>query len=123
MAILKARAEKGSSSSDFLEASVPSWSITPVTALIWLGEGRKSITASSIVWTPLFLKADPQRQITISDSKVLCLNPSLISSSVKSPSSRYLFINSSLASAADSSIFSRHNMQASIISSGISSSI
>ena len=113
---------KGSSSSDFLLPS-SSFSNIPVIALTSFGAGRKSTTASNIVCTPLFLKADPHRQGTISFAKVLILIPALISSSDSSPSSKYLSISSSFASAADSTIFSRHSLAKSESSSGISSSL
>ena len=122
VAILNAIPEKGSSSSDDL---LPSSSLSriPVTGLTSLGAGKKSTTASSMVCTPLFLNADPQRQGTISLLNVLSLIPIFMSSSDKSPSSRYLSINSSLASAADSTIFSRHSSARPLRSSGISSSV
>ena len=73
-----------------------------------IGEGMNSITASSMRWTPLFLNAVPHSIGWISVAMVRVRMPSLISSSVSSPLSRYLFISSSLASAAASTMFSRH---------------
>ena len=79
VAILNANAEKGSSSDAFLESSVSLSSEVPLTSSTSSGEGKKSITASNIVCTPLFLKAAPQRVTTNSFSNVLNLKPSLIS--------------------------------------------
>ena len=81
------------------------------------------MTASSIAWTPLFLKAEPHTTGTISPLRVLVLIPAIISSCDKSPFSRYFSNRSSLASAAASINFSLKSWQISIISSGISSSL
>ena len=85
-----------------------------------VGAGMYSITASSIAWTPLFLKAEPHSIGTISLAIVRRRRPRLISSTVSSPPSRYLFISSSLASAALSIIFSRHSCASARCSAGIS---
>ena len=60
------------------------------------GDGMKSITASSMRCTPLFLNAVPHSIGWISLAIVRVAQAALISSSVSSPASRYLFISSSL---------------------------
>ena len=85
-----------------------------------IGDGMKSMTASSMRCTPLFLKAVPHSIGWISVAIVRVRMPSLISSSVSSPDSRYLFISSSLASAAASTMFSRHLSASALRSAGIS---
>ena len=85
-----------------------------------MGEGMKSITPSSMRCTPLFLKAVPQNMGWISAAMVRVRMPSLISSSDRSPDSRYLFIRSSLASAAASTMFSRHFWASASRSAGMS---
>ena len=87
---LKARALKGSSSLGLLCISTSeSFGSKPEIAPISNGEGKKSLTASSNRWTPLFLNADPHKVGT----KVLSKQPlriaSFNSSSVISFSSRY----------------------------------
>ena len=121
MAILKARAENWSLSSDFLLLSDPSSEI-PTIAGLSKGEGRKWITASNIACTPLFLKAEPQITGTISLLRVLILKPFIISLLSSSPSSKYLFKRSSDASAATSIIASLYFSHVAFNSSGISSS-
>ena len=121
MAILKAKAENLSLSSDFLLLSDPSSEI-PTIAGLSKGEGKKWITASSIAWTPLFLKAEPQITGTISLLRVLILKPFIISLLSSSPSSKYLFKRSSDASAATSIIASLYFSHVALNSSGISSS-
>ena len=92
VAILNANAENGSSSDDFLESDCSSSSlllgITPSIALTSSGAGRKSKTASKTPWTPLFLKAEPQRASMISLDSDLILRPSYICSSDNSPDSK-----------------------------------
>ena len=82
VAILNASAENGSSSDDFLESSTSSscelFGITPVIALTSSGAGKKSITASSIAWTPLFLNAEPHKPTINSFANDLILKPSFI---------------------------------------------
>ena len=79
VAILKARAEKGSSSDEDLLISTSSSSGNdPLIALTSFGAGRYSIAASRTACTPLFLKAEPQKAGTISFARVLTLIPSLI---------------------------------------------
>ena len=73
------------------------------------GAGKYSITASSIVWTPLFLNAEPHSAGTISLASVLVRMPDLISSTDSSFPSRYFSIKSSSASAAASTSFSRYS--------------
>ena len=86
---MNARAEKGSSSDDCLEASTSSSpGSVPFIASTSSGAGKKSITASNTACTPLFLKALPQRAGTISLPIVLILRPSLICSMVSSPDSK-----------------------------------
>ena len=86
-----------------------------------IGDGMKSITASSMRCTPLFLNALPHSIGWISPAIVRMRMPALISASVSSPDSRYLFISSSLASAAASTICSRHFSASACSSAGISS--
>ena len=107
-------------SSDASRVTGLSSSSTPLIAGTSEGEGINSITESSMACTPLFLKAEPHSMGTISLLIVLILKPFLISSSDKSPDSKYLFIKSSFASAADSSILSRHFWHSTFNSSLIS---
>ena len=117
--ILNARPAKGSSSDALRVPSLP-FSSSPLTGGMSVGAGMKSITASSIACTPLFLNAEPQSIGTISLAIVRRRRPCLISSAESSPLSRYLFISSSLASAALSTIFSRHSFAVSTRPAGIS---
>src|SRR5437899_1090341 len=117
--ILKARPANGSSSEARRSPILP-FSSSPLTGGISVGAGMKSITASSIACTPLFLNAEPQSIGTISLAIVRVRSPSLISSTESSPPSRYLFISVSLASAAFSTIFSRHSLAESRSPAGIS---
>ncbi len=107
VAILKARAENGWSSSETRVSTVSPSSSTPSMARTSVGAGRYSTTASSMACTPLFLNAEPHSAGTISLARVRMRSPCLISSSVSSPPSRYLSMSSSLASAAASIICSR----------------
>ena len=120
--ILKARAANGSSSEDFLSASVPS-SRTPLMCGISSGDGIKSTISSSNSWTPLFLYEDPQ----VTGTKVLAivdfLIAALISSSVNSSPPRYFSINSSSIPAKCSSSSVLYFLASSIMSAGISSSL
>ncbi len=116
---LNASAESFSSSAA-LRVVAASFSSVPPTGGMSTGEGRKSITASSMRCTPLFLKAVPHSMGWISVASVRARMPCLISSSDRSPSSRYLFISSSLASAAASTIFSRHSLACACSSAGMS---
>ncbi|MDT4853702.1 hypothetical protein FQZ97_879790 [compost metagenome] len=119
---MKAKAENFSLSSA-LRLVTSSSSSVPLTSAMSTGEGINSITASSMRCTPLFLNAVPHSIGWISVASVRTRRPWVISSSVKSPSSRYLFISSSLASAAASTIFSRHSLACSRSSAGISSKV
>ena len=118
VAILKASAENGESSSALRRALSP-FSISPSIALTSVGEGKYSTTASNIAWTPLFLNAEPPNTGTISLAKVLILRPCLISASVKASPSRYFSISSSVASAAASTKSSCIFWQSSSMSSGM----
>jgi hypothetical protein len=73
---LKASAANGASSSAGRVASLPSSPLTgsmPVTGGTSSGEGSSSTIASSRGWTPLFLKADPQRTgVTLRSSVARC---------------------------------------------------
>jgi hypothetical protein len=119
---LNAKAEKGALSSASRLPSVSSLSsFMPFIASTSVGDGKYSTTESSTACTPLFLKAEPQEQSTISLFSVRVRNADFISASDKSPSSRYLSINSSEASAASDTRFSCHSSAKSCISTGISS--
>ncbi len=59
--ILKASAEKGSSSDGLRSRTSSLPGLVPWVGGRSTGDGRKSTTASSIGWTPLFLKALPFR--------------------------------------------------------------
>ena len=120
MAILKASAEKGSSSLELLVAACSVFGFIPSIALTSSGAGKYSITASKTACTPLFLKAEPQRASVISLAKTLSLKPFLMSSSSKSPDSKYFSINSSFASAAASTSSSLRESHFETKSSGIS---
>ena len=63
----KARAEKGSLSSNFLSTSSLESGLVPFISPISLGLGKKSTTASKSGCTPLFLKADPVKTGTNSN--------------------------------------------------------
>ncbi|MCY1415610.1 hypothetical protein D9M71_311000 [compost metagenome] len=89
---------------------------------ISVGAGSSSTTASSTSGTPLFLNDEPHTAGTTSQDRVRMRRPALISSSLRSPSSRYLVISSSLASAATSSITLRQRRASSSRAAGISSS-
>ncbi len=57
--ILNARAEKGAASSGVPLQLLDPLDVQPAVGGTSSGLGRKSTTASSMGWTPLFLKADP----------------------------------------------------------------
>ncbi|MCY1440882.1 hypothetical protein D9M71_571730 [compost metagenome] len=123
VAILKARAENGSLSSAWRSSSFSGWSgWVPRMDGISVGAGSSSTTESSTSGTPLFLKEEPHTAGTTSQDRVRMRRPVLISSSERSPSSRYLVISSSLASAATSSITLRQCRAWSSSSAGMSSS-
>ncbi|VCQ35218.1 Uncharacterised protein [Burkholderia pseudomallei] len=117
--ILNASDENFSSSEAWRSAASP-LSSSPLTGGMSTGDGRKSITASSMRCTPLFLNAVPHSIGWISHAIVRSRSALTMSASGRSPSSRYLFIRSSLASAAASTIFSRHSWQVSASSAGMS---
>ena len=56
---MKAKAEKGSLSSNFLSTSSFEFGFVPLIEFRSFGLGKKSTTASSKGCTPLFLNADP----------------------------------------------------------------
>src|SRR5204863_95283 len=72
--ILKARPANGSSSEARRSPILP-FSSSPLTGGISVGAGMKSITASSIACTPLFLNAEPQSIGTISLAIVRVRSP------------------------------------------------
>ncbi|MNY39287.1 hypothetical protein D3C86_1739640 [compost metagenome] len=118
--ILKASAENGSSSVGWrsIGLSCSSW---PLMAGTSTGEGRYSITASSMACTPRFLKALPASIGTISLRMVRARRPCLISASVKASPFRYLSSSSGEPSAAASTMWSCHFCASSFKSAGISS--
>jgi len=80
------------------------------------------MTASSMVCTPLFLKADPHRVTTICEARLRARRPALISSGVNVSPPKYLSMRTSLASAAASTMRSRHFWHSANNSAGISRS-
>ena len=86
------------------------------------GLGRKSMTASSIGWTPLFLNAEPHRIGTKSNARVPLRMARLTSSSVTSSPARYFSISSSSLVAMVSSSASRYSSACSTMSAGMSTS-
>ena len=89
VAILKASAENGSASSGWRSmVLLGSSASTPVMAGTSVGAGMNSTTASSMDWTPLFLKALPQSVSTISLWITRWRRPALMSARDRSPSSR-----------------------------------
>ena len=92
--ILKASAENGSASSALRVRGSPR-SLWPLTGGTSTGEGMYSTMASSTACTPLFLNAEPQVTRQISFFSARARNPRLISSSLRSPLSRYLLSRSS----------------------------
>ena len=92
-------------------------------ALTSSGAGRYWTTASRSVWTPLFLKAEPQKAGTMSPARVLARMPARISSSVRLPVSRYFSVSASLASAAASSSLSRAASASARQASGMGASV
>ena len=117
--ILNASAENFSSSDALRSADSP-LSSSPLTGGMSTGDGRKSITASSMRCTPLFLKAVPHSIGWISQAMVRSRSALTISARVSSSPPRYFSISASLASAADSTIFSRHSLQVATSSAGMS---
>ena len=84
------------------------------------GDGRNSVTASSIGWMPLFFRAEPVSTGTNFDWSVPRRRPWRISSVVSASPSRYLWVSVSSASATTSIIFSRHFAASAWSGSGIS---
>ncbi|MNL38287.1 hypothetical protein D3C87_1604870 [compost metagenome] len=80
------------------------------------------MTPSSMSWTPLFLNAEPQVAGTMRLAMVPLRRPSMISSSLSSPVSRYLLSSSSSPSAAASTICPRYMVHSSSKSAGTSTS-
>ena len=88
------------------------------------GEGKISITISSIVCTPLFLKAEPHIIGTTLPEIVASLSASNISLSVKEfSSSKYFSSKLSSNSATASNNFERYSLASSNTSLGISTSL
>ena len=85
-----------------------------------MGEGRKSTTASSMGWTPLFLNAVPHSTGLILLAIVARRMPAMSSSVVGSSPSRYFSMSSSSFSAAVSRRRSRHSRASSAWSAGMS---
>ncbi len=128
--ILKARAENGSSSAARRWTTTgssprPSGSI-PSTAGTSSGDGRKSTTASSRSWTPLFLKAVPQitgtKGASSSRTEVMTRlrRAARISSSLIASPPRYFSSSLSSASLTFSMSFSRYCCASASMSSGMS---
>ena len=69
VATLNANAENGSLSSNFLSISSLVLGFVPLIDPMSLGLGKKSTTASSKGWTPLFLNAEPVNTGTKSNFK------------------------------------------------------
>mmetsp|Transcript_44182 Transcript_44182/g.51781 ORF Transcript_44182/g.51781 Transcript_44182/m.51781 type:complete len:260 (-) Transcript_44182:607-1386(-) len=108
VAILKARAEKGSASLDFLFiVSVPSSEI-PLIAATSTGLGIKSMTASRSGCTPLFLNAVPVSTGTNSSARVPFLISFLSVSTSGMLPSKYSISASSSCSTASSTSSSRY---------------
>ena len=120
VAILNAKAENGSSSLELLDVASSVFGLMPSIAFTSSGAGRYSMTASRTACTPLFLKAEPHSANVISFARTLSLRPFLISSSERSPSSKYFSIKVSFASAAASTSSSLNVSHLSCKSSGIS---
>ncbi len=118
--ILKASAAKGSSSLTARADSEPSLGLIPSIGGLSSGEGRKSTTASSIGWTPLFFSAEPQSTGTCRVATVPARRPRTISSWVSSSPSRYFTISSSSLSATASSITLRYFSTSVSIPAGMS---
>ena len=117
--ILNANAENGSSSLACLSISFPS-SSSPLIDGTSVGAGKKSITASNIVWTPLSLYAEPHNTGNNSTANTPLRIAALISSSVTGSSSKTFIIKSSSNEAAASTIFWRYSSAWAFMFSGIS---
>ena len=85
-----------------------------------VGEGRKSITASNTLCTPLFLNADPHKVGTKALSRHPFFKASLISSGDISSPSKYFSINASSKLATSSTKKFLHLSASAFNSSGIS---
>mmetsp|Transcript_999 Transcript_999/g.1807 ORF Transcript_999/g.1807 Transcript_999/m.1807 type:complete len:234 (-) Transcript_999:545-1246(-) len=118
---LKARALKGSSSEGFLDISmVSSLTSVPFMSGRSVGAGRYEMTASSKGWTPLFLKAVPQRTGTKSPPMVPFLMSFFRSSTDGSSPSKNFSIASSSSSTHDSIRAVLYSSAWSLRSSGMS---
>ncbi len=94
----------------------------PVAAGMSSGDGRKSTTASSIGWTPLFLKAEPHSTGTNENDSVPLRMARRMSSGESSSSDRYFSMRSSSSVATMSSILARHSSAWASNSAGIGTS-
>ena len=99
---MKASAAKGSFSSQLRTTSAPVRGSVPVTGGTSSGLGRKSSTASSMGWMPLFLRADPHRTGMIRAASVPARIALTIRSGATGSPSRKLWAISSSRSARDS---------------------
>ena len=118
---MNANPAKGSSNDGFLNTSWSFFGLIPTIPSISIGDGRISITMSSIACTPLFLNAEPHIIGTTFPDIVAALKAFKISRSVKEfSSSKNFSIKDSSNSATASNNSLLNCLASSITSAGIS---